>query len=106
MLDDARIDPVDVQQIGADYLTFSAETIHAPAGTGAFYARKGRDIFSVIKGSRSHYERLRGGPVNISGAVGMGKAMELAVDALEFEMEETRERRDRLEEALRHRLRP
>jgi len=93
--------PVDVQQIGADYLTFSAETFHAPAGTGGFYVRRGDDIFPVIKGKRGHYDRFGAGPVNISGAVGMGKAMELAVDALEFEMEETKERRDRLEEALR-----
>jgi len=93
--------PVDVQAFEPDFLSFSGETFHAPAGVGAFWLRDEAEWAPIIFGARSPYERYRGGPINLAGAVGMGKAIELAVDALEFEMEDTRELRDRLEEELR-----
>ncbi len=93
--------PLNVQDLGVDYLTISGETIHAPAGVGALYIKEGNSIPPLIYGSRSHYEQYRGGPVNVAYSVGFGKAVELAVDALEFEMEDAKELRDELEEALR-----
>ncbi len=43
---------------------------------------------------------LRSGTLNVAGIVGMGKAMEQAVDALDFEMSDVRELRDELEDEL------
>ncbi len=92
--------PVDVQEMEVDLLSLSSEPLHAPAGVGAIYLRDDVELMPMIFGARSHFERYRAGPLNLSGLVGLGKALELASDALDFEMEDVRERRDRLEEAL------
>jgi cysteine desulfurase len=90
--------PIDLQELELDYLSFSAETLHAPAGTGALYMRQGADLAPLIPGSGP--ERYRGGPLNLAGIAGLGKAVELAADALDFEMEDARELRDQLEEGI------
>jgi len=92
--------PVDIQSIEPDFLSFSSETLHAPSGVGAFWVKDGVEFNPTIFGARSPYERHRGGPINLIGAVGLAKAVELASDALDFEMEDTRELRDYLEEEL------
>jgi cysteine desulfurase len=43
---------------------------------------------------------LRSGTLNVAGIVGMGKAMELAIDSLDYEMEDVRELRDEFEDEL------
>ncbi len=93
--------PLDVQSFDPDLLSFGGEAIHAPAGIGAVYLKDNYEWMPTIFGDRNPWERYRGGPLNLAGAVGLGKAIELASDALEFEMEDTRELRDRLEEELR-----
>jgi len=93
--------PVDVQAFEPDLLSFGAQTLHAPGGIGAFYVAPKAEFMPMIFGSRSAYEAYRGGPLNLPGIAALGKALELAVDALEFEMEDTRDLRDRLEESLR-----
>ncbi|WP_457602529.1 cysteine desulfurase family protein [Nitratifractor sp.] len=93
--------PIDVQSFDPDLLSFGGEAIHAPAGIGAVYLKDSFEWMPTIFGARNPWERYRGGPLNLAGAVGLGKAIELASDALEFEMEDTRDLRDRLEEELR-----
>jgi cysteine desulfurase len=91
---------IDLQDSGIDFLTISAETLHAPAGTGTLYIRKGRELIPLIHGERGGAEILRGGPLNLAGIAGLGKAVELSSDALSFEMEDVRELRDSLEESI------
>jgi cysteine desulfurase len=43
---------------------------------------------------------LRSGTLNVPGIVGMGKAMEIAVDAIDFDMPDVKELRDHLEDEL------
>ena len=93
--------PVDLQRLEADYLSFSSETLHAPAGTGGLFLREGTELLPLIPGGRMKAEALRAGPLNLPGIVGLGKAMEIASDALGFEVEDMRDLRDKLEEALR-----
>ncbi len=93
--------PVDVQRAPITYLTFSAHTFHGPAGVGGLYVRSGAEIAPMLMGSPVQMGGLRAGVPNLPGIVGMGKAMELAIDALEFEMEDIREMRDALEEKVR-----
>ncbi len=91
--------PVDVQALNVDYLTFSAHKFHGPKGVGALYIKKGRELIPCLHGG-SQMGGYRSGTLNVPGIVGMGKAMEAAIDALDFEMTEVRELRDMLEDAL------
>ncbi len=90
---------VDVQSFNVDYLTFSAHKFHGPKGVGALYVKKGKEPTPLFHGG-SQMGGLRSGTLNVPGIVGMGKAMELADDCIDFEMPDVRELRDYLEDSL------
>lgn len=91
--------PVDVQDVPVDFLTFSAHKFHGPKGVGALYIREGLELTPLIHGGEQ-MGGLRAGTVNVAYLVGMGLAMELAVDALDYEDKEVRRLRDKLEDAI------
>ena len=91
--------PVDVQALNVDYLTFSAHKFHGPKGVGALYIKKGRELTPCFHGG-SQMGGYRSGTLNVPGIVGMGKAMEAAIDALDFEMHDVRQMRNDFEDAL------
>jgi len=91
--------PVDVQDTGVDYLSFSGHKFHARKGIGGLFIRKGRDLQPLLHGGEQMAGR-RAGTVDVPGLVGMGLAMEMAVAGLEYESTEVRRLRDRLEDAI------
>ena len=91
--------PVDVQSFNVDYLTFSAHKFHGPKGVGALYIKKGKELMPLLHGG-SQMGGFRSGTLNVAGIVGMGKAIESAVEALDFEMTNIREMRDAFEDEL------
>ncbi|SFV52644.1 Cysteine desulfurase [hydrothermal vent metagenome] len=91
--------PVDVQSFNVDYLTFSAHKFHGPKGVGALYIKKGKELTPLFHGG-SQMGGHRSGTLNVAGIVGMGKAMEQAIDALDYEMSDIREMRDDFEDKL------
>jgi cysteine desulfurase len=91
--------PVSVQSFNVDYLTFSAHKFHGPKGVGALFMKKGKELMPLFHGG-SQMGGYRSGTLNVPGIVGMGKAIEQAVDALDFEMSEIREMRDAFEDEL------
>ena len=91
--------PVSVQSFNVDYLTFSAHKFHGPKGVGALFMKKGKELMPLLHGG-SQMGGYRSGTLNVAGIVGMGKAIEAAVDALDFEMTEIREMRDDFEDEL------
>ncbi len=91
--------PVDVQSFNVDYLTFSAHKFHGPKGVGALYMKKGKELMPLFHGG-SQMNGYRSGTLNVAGIVGMGKAIEAAVDALDYEMTDIRELRDDFEDEL------
>ncbi len=91
--------PVDVVKAGVDYLSFSAHKFHGPKGVGGLYIKEGKVITSLLSGGEQ-MDGLRSGTLNVPGIVGMGKAMELAVENLDFEKNSVRKLRDRLEDEL------
>jgi cysteine desulfurase len=91
--------PVDVERFNVDYLTFSAHKFHGPKGVGALYIKKGRELTPLLHGG-AQMGGYRSGTLNVAGIIGMGKAMEQAVDALDYEMSDVREMRDAFEDAL------
>ncbi len=90
---------INVRDIDIDYLTFSAHKFHGPKGVGALYMKKGKELTPLLHGGEQ-MGGLRSGTLNVPGIVGMGKAMELAVDAIDFDMPDVKELRDHLEDEL------
>jgi cysteine desulfurase len=73
---------IDVNQIGCHALSISGHKIHAPQGVGALYVRKGSHIRPLFYGGR-HERSRRPGTENVPGIVGLGKAAQLAKEALD-----------------------
>jgi len=88
--------PIDVQANGIDLLGISGHKFHAPKGIGALYVNSRTMITPLIIGG--HQERgKRAGTENTPYIAGIGKAAELAMDNLEYEMTEVKRLRDKLE---------
>jgi cysteine desulfurase len=68
----------DVRRFGCHLLSISAHKMHGPKGVGAMYVRRG----TLLVGG-SHEHRQRAGTENVPGIVGLGKAVELAMESLE-----------------------
>lgn len=73
---------IDVNRIGCHALSISGHKIHAPQGIGALYLRKGTRLQPLFYGGR-HERSRRAGTENVPGIVGLGKAAQLAKDALD-----------------------
>jgi cysteine desulfurase len=69
--------PIRFSELPCDLLTLSAHKIGGPKGTGALIVRDRRAIEPLIQGG-SQQGGLRPGTENIAGAVGFGRAAELA----------------------------
>lgn len=91
--------PVDVQTANVDLLSFSAHKFHGPKGIGALYIRKGVELTPLLHGGE-HMRGRRSGTLNVPYIVGMGEAMKLAVDYLDYENSYVKALRDKLESGL------
>ncbi|GAB1481685.1 aminotransferase class V-fold PLP-dependent enzyme [Treponema sp.] len=91
--------PVDVEELGLDYLTMSAHKIYGPKGVGALYVRKGAPLEPLIRGGHQEHG-YRAGTYNNGGIFGFGKAAELAMQELASYGEKTRRQRTALRDGL------
>jgi len=67
--------PIDVNELGVDYMTLSAHKIHGPKGVGALYVRDGSPVSALICGGHQENSK-RAGTINTLGIVGFSKATE------------------------------
>lgn len=94
---------LDLQHIPIDILTLSAHKMYGPKGIGALYIRKKnkRIQFTPLLHGGGQEEGKRAGTLNVPAIVGMGKAAELCIKALETqEPDRLAELRDHLENGL------
>ena len=71
----------DLQELDLDFIACAAHKFHGPKGTGFLYVNKKNKVESLIHGGAQE-RGLRGGTENISGIVGLSKAMDLAYEDL------------------------
>jgi len=66
----------DVEKLGVDLLSFSGHKIYSPKGIGILYIRKNSPIKRIQDGGDQEF-KMRAGTHNVSGIVGIGKAIEI-----------------------------
>jgi len=91
--------PINVDDMGVDYLTVSAHKIYGPKGIGALYVRKGAPLFPLIHGGHQE-EGLRAGTYNNLGIIGFGRAAAIAADEITQYGGKIAPLRDRLRDGL------
>lgn len=91
--------PVCASELGADLISMSAHKFYGPKGIGALYVKKGVKVVPLIHGG-PHERKRRAGTQNVAGAVGMAKALELAVEHVDDEVARLTKLRDRMIDAI------
>lgn len=74
--------PVNVDNLGVDFLSMSAHKFHGPKGVGALYVRSGTPWSAWMHGGSQERGR-RGGTLNVAGIVGLGKALDTACTSMQ-----------------------
>ena len=69
--------PHDIQALGVDFLVGSAHKLHGPKGIGFIYVNGDRKINPLMHGGAQE-RGMRGGTENVTGIIGMAKALEIA----------------------------
>jgi cysteine desulfurase len=69
--------PIDVQKLGVDLLSFSANQFYGPSGVGGLYIRSGTSLWPLLDGGVQENNK-RAGTENVISIVGLGAAAEMA----------------------------
>lgn len=94
--------PVNVEELGVDYLSFSGHKIHAPKGIAVLYLKKGTPYIPLIFG---HQEKdRRGGTENVAYIAGIGRAAQIILDDKLASAKNVKSIRDNLERQIRTKI--
>lgn len=69
--------PVQIDELGVDFLTIAGHKLYAPKGIGTLYIRNGISIEPLMHGA-GHERGRRAGTENVVSIVGLGQACEIA----------------------------
>jgi cysteine desulfurase len=97
--------PVNVEQLGVDLLSFSSHKLYGPKGIGVLYVRRRGSPVRIepqIDGGGQELGR-RSGTLNVPGIVGLGRAVDLAVQELSEETPRLAALRNRLAQGVQSR---
>ena len=81
--------PLDVKDVGCDFMSLSSHKLHGPKGIGALYVQDKTLVSPLIFGGAEQEFGLRGGTENVPAIVGFGKACELMKQNLGEESKHT-----------------
>ncbi|MBJ7449729.1 MAG: cysteine desulfurase [Parachlamydiales bacterium] len=84
-------------------MAFSGHKIHAPKGVGLAFLRKPFRFLPIFKGGHQEFD-ARAGTENLSGIIGMAKAIEILNDGLPDYQYKMQKLRDHFEKELKNRL--
>ncbi|NNG06979.1 MAG: cysteine desulfurase, partial [Desulfobacteraceae bacterium] len=91
--------PVDVNELGVDFLSVAGHKLYAPKGVGALFIREGQNLTPLIHGAGQEGGN-RPGTENVLLSVGLGVACQVAGERLHDDMNNMKRMRDRLQELL------
>ncbi|KAF0240621.1 MAG: cysteine desulfurase [bacterium] len=91
--------PIDVQTMNIDMLTVAAHKFYGPKGIGALVVCEGIELTPYLLGA-GHEGGRRAGTVNVAGAVGLGKACEIAKTKGESIIAKVKAGRDRFHKII------
>jgi len=91
--------PVNVRDIGMDFMSFSAHKFHGPKGVGGLYIKDSQKLSPLLHGGEQMSGR-RSGTLNVPYIIGMGEALEIANDYMKSGSTKMVELRNKLEDAL------
>lgn len=74
--------PLDFSDIPVDFASCSAHKFHGPKGVGFAFIRKSSGLKGIITGGPQE-RSLRAGTENVAGIVGLGKALEIAINHMD-----------------------
>ncbi len=87
--------PFKVDDLGVNMLSISAHKFYGPKGVGAIYVRKGTKMIPYLYGGAQE-RRKRAGTENVTGIVGLAKAIEIAETRMEADSKRITQLRDML----------
>jgi cysteine desulfurase len=91
--------PLNVRQIKADLMSFSAHKVHGPKGVGMLYMRQGTRLHPLISGG-GHERRLRSGTVNVPGIAGFSLAASMKHERMQGDQAACRAIKERVIQGL------
>lgn len=91
--------PIDTKEMNIDLLSMSSHKFYGPKGIGALYIRRGIKIENLIHGGGQEKSK-RASTENVPGIVGMGKAVEIAIEEMKKEGKRLSFLRDKLIEKI------
>lgn len=79
--------PIHLSDLHINFLSGSGHKLHGPKGVGFLYINKTNSIGALIDGGGQE-RKVRSGTENVASIVGLGKALEVAIHALEKRQEQ------------------
>jgi cysteine desulfurase len=89
----------DLQEVGADFISFNGDNLHAPKGTGGLYIRDKVNCSPFITGGMEQGGQ-RAGSVNVPAIAALGCASKQMLEARDFVCTEVARLRDKLEKGI------
>ncbi len=91
--------PFSVNELGIDILTISSHKIYGPKGIAALYVRNGLNLSPLHHGG-SQERGMQPGTENVPAIIGMGKACEISLCHMNYNIRHLKKLRNRLERKL------
>ena len=82
--------PIDVKELGIDLLSFTGHKFYGPRGAGVLYVKNGTALVPQIVGGGQE-KNMRAGTENVAAIIGLAKAMEIANNQRELDINHDQE---------------